>query len=751
MNKYLRYALPMALATLALAGCKDDDNVEVGKWDSSADYAVVSFKEITRSVELDPAEETIYTLHMTRRNPELSDMLGAEEQRIAQLIQDEEDEMEDELDAAEAIKNEALAAEGLTDAEKAEILAKYKKTVEAVKKEHQEQIDILEGQYNEFDSVQCSIYLQPIEVPITITNGTEDIFTISSAKFKKGAWDAEYTISFPKAEIGTTYEVQYAVKDPRFTSAYSDAATATFSVTRVKWVPVGKADFHDWYYFENNNEVEVYMKDGDNTKFRIMHPYDKMLKGAQSAQPSEYTELTLLKVGQTFAGVKITEPDLVYFTGIHTGYVHPDYGAEIVAWHPADLYANPAESQFLSSYVMGYQKKTIEGKEYTIPGAINLAPYFYMSGVGGWNATTEDPGIRIIFDGFKLKYEANLFNDEDFEWEEVYTGEFTSGQIGTTQPVTLYRGKCVATQDDADKTFTANYGVPYVLEAPYAEDYDVYFFVKDGRIQMPKDYDEELGLQPLGIEAAGMPIYASINGSSSSFSENVVKLNMTFQAERKYRDANGRTQTEYITLDTNDEVLANITWSEYATGLCTYSFFSPNEDGSPFTDTEPYTLLKRDDLDNTFKIAEWGRGSDFLFTWDQATNACSVADQDANYAHSTYGAVYLVEGKIYNAEKYGEATSYFDPETKTFHFFPVFYVEAGAFGQTEEIFQLTDDGAAVKHIASRFINTKATPLNVKTGINKLWNMKKLAKPAAGKKADKGNKNVSFSTEKFNVK
>ena len=581
MNKYLRYALPLALATLVMAGCKDDETVEVGEWNSTSDYAVVSFVEINKSIELDPAEECTDTLVMSRRNPELSAVIDAEEENVNKQLEEEEKKLENQL-----------ANPDLSDEQRDELKKAYQKTRE----------EIL-AKFEEFSASQCKANLPAIEVPIAITSNDDDskIFTISTAKFEQGEWLGKYVISFPKAEIGKPYSVQYAVKDPRFVSSYSDAATASFSVSRVKWVSVGKADFHDYYYFEDNNEVEVLMKDGDPTKFRIMHPYDVMLTGAQTVESSEYTELTLLKTGEVLEGVKITQPNLVYFTAIHTGYVNPNYGKEVVVWHPADLYSSPSEDLFLSSYVMGYQKKTIDGKEYTIPGAINLAPYYYMSGLGGWNATSEDPGIRIIFDGFKLNYEANLFTEGDFEWEEVFEGEFTSNQLGSVEKATLYRGKCVATQDDADKAFAAAYGTPYVIEAPYAEDYDLYFFVKDGRIQMPKDYDEYFGLQPIGIEAAGMPIYVTINGSSSSFSENVVKLNLTFQAERKYVE-NGRTQYEYITLDTNDETLANITWTEFAQGLCTYEFFSEDEDGAPFTDPEPYSLMARDDVDFAFKI-----------------------------------------------------------------------------------------------------------------------------------------------------
>ena len=700
MNKYLRYALPLALATLVMAGCKDDETVEVGEWNSTSDFAVVWFDEINESVELDPADETKYTLTMTRRDPALSAEIKAEQDRIFAQVDALKKEMEKKL------KDETLTEE-------------QAKTIE---EDYETMIDALEEQYDAFVSTKCDANLAAIEVPITITGGDKEIFTISSAKFEQGKWVGEYTISFPEAELGKPYSVQYAVTDPRFVSAYSDAATATFTVSRVKWVSVGKADFHDYYYFEDNNEVEVLMKDGDPTKFRIMHPYDVMLTGAQTVESSPYTELTLLKTGEVLEGVKITEPDLVYFTAIHTGYVNSNYGKEVVAWHPADLYASPSEDLFLSSYVLGYQKKTIEGKEYTIPGAINLAPYFYMSGLGGWNATSVDPCIRIIFDGFKLNYEANLFTEGDFEWEEVFEGVFTSGQLKTSSTAKLFKGKCVVTTDDADKRFAEAYGTPYYIEAPYAEDYDIYFFVKDGRIQMPKDYDEELGYQETGLDAAGMPVYATINGSSSSFSDSEVKLNITFQTYAN---------KEFIKLNTNDEILANISWSEYATGTFYYSMFSNNDDGS--LDPDPgYTMYVRDDDNSICKIADWLMGTDFSFTWNHTTNACAVLEQPIDYVYGDYGPMYIIEGAAYDSEKYGEHTSYYDPETKVFHFFPAYFVEAGSFGQVEELFEITA-GGAVKHLATRSVAGTVAPAKVATKIVMPWNITKSKASAASRK------------------
>lgn len=699
MNKYLRYALPLALATLVMAGCKDDETVEVGEWNSTSDYAVVWFENSYESVELDPADETQYTLTMTRRDPALSAEIKAEQDRIFAQVDALKEEMEKKL------KDETLTEE-------------QAKTIE---EDYETMIDALEEQYDAFVSAKCDANLAAIEVPITITGGDKEIFTISSAKFEQGKWVGEYTISFPKAEIGTTYTVQYAVTDPQYVSYYSEDATATFEVTRAKWIPIGVATVTDNFWYEATTQRDIYMKDGDPTSFRINKPFEGM-NSATDDQQSEWVVLNVLKPGDVLGGVKITASDLVYFTPMNTGDFHGTYGAYVWALHSSDRWSDCTEADYLHSYVTQYQKKEVDGKDYTIPAQIQLAPAYFMYGVGGWNYTQADGVFMIEFPGYVSIYDADIFTEGDFEWEEVYEGVFTSGQLKTSSTAKLFKGKCVVTKDDADKRFAEAYGTPYYIEAPYADGYDIYFFVKDGRIQMPKDYDEELGYQETGLDAAGMPVYATINGSSSSFSDSEVKLNMTFQTYAN---------KEFIKLNTNDEVLANISWSEYAIGTFYYNMFSNNEDGS--LDPDPgYTMYVRDDDNSICKIADWLMGTDFSFTWNHTTNACAVLEQPIDYVYGDYGPMYIIEGAAYDSEKYGEHTSYYDPETKVFHFFPAYFVEAGSFGQVEELFEITA-GGAVKHLATRSVAGTVAPAKVATKIVMPWNITKSKASAASRK------------------
>lgn len=684
IQKLFKYAMPVALGVLLLAGCKDDEAVQVkGVWNATEDYADVSFVDITKEVELDPSDPTTVTLRMKRRNADVTEM----------------------REYHEHLRDSLNADTTLTKAKRDSIFASVVKRDSAILRSNWPAID----------------------VPIVITNikegGNDTVFTVTKAHFDQSEEYGTFDISFDKAEIGIPYSAQLAVTDEHYTSAYSNAATSTFTVTRVKWNLLGTGTFIENFVYEASGDVEIYQKDNDHDIFRILKPFNNCAVNGgvtPSGKEAPYMIVTILQRNSVLEGVDITVDDLVHFTRSNTGYYHSNYKAYIEAFHPADLLANPTLDSYEHSKVLSYQ-------ENGLPGQIQLAPYYYMVGVGGWNNTTNDGIILINFPGFTPKYTAQLNylgQDGDFQWDEVFQGSFTSGKNGSTGTAKVYKATCTTTTDQCDSIFAEAYGTPYVVEAPYADGYDIYFFVKNGRISIPNDFLDYFELQPIGLDDnMGNDIYAKINGSSSSFSENEVVLNMTFQnkdGSLVYGDGN--------------EIVANITWSKVATGTFWYNFFAEGDE----PDADPgYDLLKRDDRNDQYQVAQWLTGLDgFYFSWNKTTNACVVAEQPTYYEHPSYGMIYFMEGADFDSQ-FGEKTSYYDPAAKTFHFFPVYFVSAGYFGQYEEVFEITEEGA-VKHKSSRKISAGSlgavTPFVLK---NHMWQTKKAAKTTrqAGKKAN----------------
>ena len=476
IKNFYKYTMLVACAAMTFASCSSDDEVVApGEWDSSVDYAMVSFLERTKTFELDPTDTTVVTLHLTRRNPELTKMLEAEEERVNKLLED--------------------TTQTKTAADSARI----------------------DSLYNVFVTTNSNKNLPAIEVPITITNGMDSVFTVSTAKFEAGAWDGEYTLSFPEAKEGIPYEVQLAVQDTRFVSSYSSECTAKVTVTRVKWVPAG------FLYDDNGDKLEGYAECTDdlvgflfgwgNLNFKVeLQEREDMPGMYRMVNAYKYFPAATDWTGPDYYMViDATDPEKVSFTEevYDLGFNIGSYGNPIV-------------------YSVGYG--TLENGAITFPpNAFYLGLSVYTGGDANWYANPSGAFMLMIDPdeyAANTKYEATL--EDDFDWEEVFSGPFTSERSDAAATSALYKGVCTTTTDACDSIFEAKYGTPYLLSSPYAEGYDLLFFVKNGRLSLHADFKEDYTYQEIGRTDGLNPIYARINNSDCSFSDDEVILNITF-------------------------------------------------------------------------------------------------------------------------------------------------------------------------------------------------------------------------------
>lgn len=509
-----------------------------------------------------------------------------------------------------------------------------------------------------------------LTVTFTEVQNTNNAFKVGQAVFADGEETTTVEVTFDEAGIGDAHVLQVTVDDPTLVSSYSAGILYTYTVTRVKWNEIGTATFTDEFWFEDSWEVEVLQRDDDPSYYRLMNPFGVWADELNGSQ-SEALELHVLKKGDKIGDIEMQEAGIVDWYRLCTGYVHPSYNDVVWALHPKNFV-----SADLNNYNVYQYNRVAEYLEDGAPGLIQLAPYWYMFNVGGWNYTTE-PTIFINMPGYVAQYEADI--DEDFEWESVFKGEYKSNQLGTANVAELQKGTCVTTTDDCDKIFADTYGTAYKIVAPYAEGYDLVFTAKGKTVKLAPGYEYP---QPLGITALGKDVYAVINTDASSFTDEAVTLNITFV------NANGT--VEY---GTANEVLSNITYSQVGTGdylYCVMFGEGTEEDVDP-----GLPLFKRDGRDDIYKIENWGYGVDFFFTWDKTTNLCTVEEQYTGADHSSYGEIYVMESDEYGKYSDGQdGPSYFDPETNTFHFSVVYFVEAGYFGHGVEPFTVTFDAAA---------------------------------------------------------
>ncbi len=102
-----------------------------------------------------------------------------------------------------------------------------------------------------------------ITVPVSIKRGGET-FSVSEISFAAGEAQTTFTVSFPDAEVGVTYDFDMIVEDSRYASIYSTNESGLyFNITRVKWNFLGTGTFRYSAFFSGDDVgLELYQRDG---------------------------------------------------------------------------------------------------------------------------------------------------------------------------------------------------------------------------------------------------------------------------------------------------------------------------------------------------------------------------------------------------------------------------------------------------------------------------------------------------------
>ncbi len=269
-----------------------------------------------------------------------------------------------------------------------------------------------------------------VKVPIVAVISEEyaDAFTVpATADFKAGAKKTTLTITFDtdKLTYGETYKVELTINDQANTTAYGSNSLTLKLEYPEPYTSIGKGTFHDTWMFENAYTVEICQNDLDPNSFRMIDPYSEGLQKEGYAPdyvkegPAEYVDFRILKKGDVFKGVTITQDDLVVWNMFRTGYFNTNYNDEVYVIHPSSFTSMATEDKWLLSKVLSYQ-------ENGLPAVVQFAPMYYMLNNGGWNYTTQEGAYTIVFPGVVLK---------DYSLELAYGGFVVAADDETTYPV----------------------------------------------------------------------------------------------------------------------------------------------------------------------------------------------------------------------------------------------------------------------------------------------------------------------------
>ncbi len=507
-------------------------------------------------------------------------------------------------------------------------------------------------------------------VPYEVTINTDDVFKVGSAHFSAGDSIANISVEFPDAQIGKEYKLQLTVSDKNYVSSYSKDVLFTYSVTRVKWNPVGfyyedaaktkkvegwamyTEDIISSYWSIDQLTYPVRLEERADTKnyFRLVNPYSENWPYASYADASKtyylYIDATdpeyaFLTNGLTDLGVNINDE------GTHEVLSFVDYYADGKGYDLSDPDQLAKFKKDYKDYGGTYKNGKITFPKDALLQAVGGEGYYYANSHGAF---------CVVVDPSKDPYIAKI--EEDFEWEKVYDGEFNSAKLGTSKNTALYKGVCVTKSDDCDKRFAEEWGTAYYIESPYEQGANIYFTVKDGNILIPEDYEYQL----TGMQALGEDVYAHVNIATSTFEDKKIVLNTTFTNEDG--------SVEY---GTTNEVLENISWTPKYLGTYEYVYFWEGLD-------EGLVLSQCDQNESKWKISNIFAGVDFIFMFDEKTNKVTFDEQSTGYDFDPYGTVIvnpLPVGNPYDVD----LPSYF--EDGVFNF-GVLYTFGGYFYVTDQ-------------------------------------------------------------------
>lgn len=493
-----------------------------------------------------------------------------------------------------------------------------------------------------------------ITVGIELTDTNNVYKAPASVSFAAGEATADIVISYdPEKFEYNDYKAATLTIADDYATAYGLKSFSFTAGVPMTWSSLGKGTYVDGWFGQEDHAVEVLQCDQNPTVFRVKQPYatyDGDGYFLMDGKMDDYLELTLLNPGDTYRGVSINQKGLVAFSMYASGALHPSYAdnGSIYLVHPSSFNSLNTEENYAHNRVLSYQ-------ENGLPGVIQLAPYFYIMDLGGWNNTDKDGVVEIYFPGNEKK---------DYDVAVEYIGAFVDAKGNQFATTNIEMGADLST-------------VKYVL----IEGEDVQTALNgiiDGSIEAETLYaSEEVNIP--------CPYAGTVTVVAVGF-------------------ADGEAQS-YDAATFSYKLGGDSSWKVVGTGDFLYTQLFANSDGTPYND-EGLTVSQNLDYESLYKVEHWGYDVDFYFTWDKNTNKCSVPAQYTGYTHSTYGKVYVSDIATYDDETtYKDAPCVYDAATNTFTFNVIYYVSAGYLAYGPETFTVTwgtgDASEAPRKIARR--------------------------------------------------
>lgn len=258
---------------------------------------------------------------------------------------------------------------------------------------------------------------------VSVVDESGLISSASSVTANFAAGSNKATLTFPITpsdwEFAKNYPVNFTIFDESTPYGKSELTVTYKYPTPLK--SLGKAQLTENYFTGQTFTPQVYQSEIDPNEYHI-----QKFMGAKS----EDLIIHVTKAGDKFGNVSFTQAGLVYFDDAWSGITYADVNSSgtadqhIDVCHPAGFKSySTDESKWAGSKVVLFQDNGI-------PAIVEIAPFYYISGLGGWDLTQNPANITIIFPGYEPK---------DYAVEANYAGLFTEsdGTVYGEASVTL--------------------------------------------------------------------------------------------------------------------------------------------------------------------------------------------------------------------------------------------------------------------------------------------------------------------------
>lgn len=292
-----------------------------------------------------------------------------------------------------------------------------------------------------------------ITVPFVVS-GADTVFVVDDIKFVDGQDETTFDVNFPKAEIGTKYNLTVQVVDEEYISKYSSNATSIdLSIIRVKWLKFSEGTMHEGWWGEEEPAEMWFYEAGANLRYcyiKDCFEYETVAAGGEYDPVNYYfwwnTKTNKIVVDGQYMGYTRSDGLQVWF-GCNVGFLAMYYGdAATATGGKYSSWEDYVDAQGMTrAHYDGNGDFTLADQYFLVENGVANGRGFWDQDADVFHAKTDEKGkvfVRVDYDltikpGFSQKgvlpVEFKVGADIDSIGFVGVAGELTAVQIAKIQ------------------------------------------------------------------------------------------------------------------------------------------------------------------------------------------------------------------------------------------------------------------------------------------------------------------------------